>query len=73
MFERCPEAPEFSMWLQASIDVSTEFCADFPSKPFCSPVEAPGDSVGDGCLPSAAGCGDVHPAQPSSDLFTEPT
>lgn len=28
MFERCPEAPEFYAWLQASLDVSAEFCAD---------------------------------------------
>lgn len=70
MYERCSEAPEFSSWLQASIDVSTEFCADFPNA-LASPVEAPGDSVGDGCLPSAAGSGNGHPEKSNGDLFSD--
>lgn len=28
MYDRCPEAFEFDAWIQASIDVATEFCAD---------------------------------------------
>jgi hypothetical protein len=32
MHERCPEAPEFDMWLQASIDVAIEYCADFATQ-----------------------------------------
>jgi hypothetical protein len=28
MHDRCAEAHEFDSWLQASIDVATEFCAD---------------------------------------------
>ncbi|HET7831814.1 MAG TPA: hypothetical protein VFK88_02505 [Gallionella sp.] len=28
MHERCPEASEFSIWLQASIDVANEYCDD---------------------------------------------
>ena len=47
MHKRCPEAPEFHAWLMASIDVATEFCADFPSKPFCSPFKAASELPGD--------------------------
>lgn len=79
MYERCPEAPEFSSWLQASIDVATEFCADFPDAPsitpsnaLASPLEAPSLSPG-GCLPSAAGRTSEHPEHRNADLFTEPT
>jgi hypothetical protein len=28
LYERCSEAPEFSAWLEASLDVLTEYCAD---------------------------------------------
>ena len=61
MHERCAEAPEFHAWLMASIDVATEFCADFPSKPFCSPFKAASESHEDTCLPSIAGCAGEHP------------
>jgi hypothetical protein len=43
IYERCGEAFEFSAWLMASIDVSGEFCADFPdapSNPLVRPQEA---------------------------------
>jgi len=73
MFERCAEAPEFYAWLQASLDVSAEFCADiagvgndFPIKPLPS-TSVP---LGDGhMLMGAAGCADGHPEQPNGDLF----
>lgn len=32
MYERCSESLEFHSWIQASIDVSTEYCTDFTSK-----------------------------------------
>ncbi len=31
MFDRCPEAFEFDAWVQASIDVANEYCADLVS------------------------------------------
>jgi len=73
MFERCAEAPEFYAWLQASLDVSAEFCADiagvgndFPIKPLPSPSVPFGDGH---MLMGAAGCADGHPEQPNGDLF----
>lgn len=75
MHKRCPEAPEFHAWLMASIDVATEFCADFPSKPFCSPFKAASESHEDIYLPSAAGCAGEHPEREadvrSGELFSE--
>lgn len=59
MYERCGEAFEFGAWLTASVDVSGEFCADFPSKP-CSPFKAASESHEDKCLPSAAGRAGEH-------------
>lgn len=74
MHERCAEAFEFDAWLMASVDVSTEFCADFPNAP-CNatskPQEATSLSLGDGCLPSVAGSDSVHPEQPNGDLFSD--
>jgi hypothetical protein len=32
MYERCSESLEFYSWIQTSIDVSTEYCADLASK-----------------------------------------
>ena len=55
MHERCAEAFEFDAWLMASVDVATEFCADFPdasSNALASPLEASSLSPGDGCLSS---------------------
>lgn len=58
MHERCPEAFEFDAWLTASIDVSSEFCADiartshdYLDKPLPSPLEAPSLALGDSGLP----------------------
>lgn len=58
MHERCPEASEFDAWLLASIDVSSEFCADivgayhdYPDKPLSSPFDAPSLPLGDSGLP----------------------
>lgn len=82
MHERCAEAPEFSAWLMASVDVATEFCADLSgARADCQqegngvcvtkalPEQKPPIST---LQPSAAGCGNGHPEQPSGDLFTEP-
>ncbi|MDP3497943.1 MAG: hypothetical protein Q8R84_09845 [Candidatus Nitrotoga sp.] len=75
MHERCAEAPEFHAWLMASIDVATEFCADFPSKPFCSPFKAASESHEDTCLPSIAGFAGEHPEREADvrngELFSE--
>lgn len=81
-YERCGEAFEFGAWLTAGIDVSSEFCADFPSapsyalgnapsKPLSNPLEAPFLTFGDGCLPSAAGCDSEHPDSCHADLLTD--
>lgn len=32
LLERCADAGEFYSWLQASIDVATEYCADLPGE-----------------------------------------
>lgn len=68
MYERCGDAFEFGTWLMASIDVSAEFCADFPKNPsttpssvLASPSEAVSLPLGDGCVPSIAGCAGEHP------------
>ncbi|MFZ1545612.1 MAG: hypothetical protein WAT12_00690 [Candidatus Nitrotoga sp.] len=72
MYKRCPEAPEFQAWLMASIDVATEFCADFSINSAYSPLEATALSPGDGCLPtSVTGSSGVHPEQPNGDLFAD--
>jgi hypothetical protein len=50
MYERCGEAFEFGAWLMASVDVSSEFCADFidtPNIPPTTPQEASSLSMGD--------------------------
>lgn len=73
MYERCAEASGFYSWLQASIDVATEFCADFPdasSNALASPLEAPLLPLGDGCLPSTAGSAGERPEQVNADLFS---
>jgi hypothetical protein len=44
MHERCPEAPEFSSWLMASVDVATEFCADL-NDPHPNPQDKPHHSA----------------------------
>lgn len=76
MCERCPEAPEFYAWLQASIDVAGEFCSDFPDAPsitpsnaHASPLEAPGDSFDGVCQPSVAERDSAHPERGNADLF----
>ncbi len=68
MYKRCGDAFEFGAWLTASIDVSTEFCADFPdassnapSNATASPLKASLLPLGDGCLPSTAGSSGAHP------------
>lgn len=75
MYERCAEAPEFHAWLMASIDVATEFCADFTSKPFCSPIKAASESLEHECPPSAAGRTGEHPEREADvrngELFSE--
>ena len=78
MYERCPEAFEFDAWLTASIDVSGEFCADFPdasSNATASPLKASLLPLGDECLPSAAGLTGEHPEREadvrSGELFSE--
>lgn len=82
MFERCPEAPEFYAWLMASVDVATEFCADFanapsippsnaPSKPLSNLLESTSLPLGDGCTTSSAKSNSEHPAQPAGDLFAD--
>ncbi|MDP1637533.1 MAG: hypothetical protein Q8K74_05040 [Candidatus Nitrotoga sp.] len=63
MYERCGEAFEFGAWLAASIDVSGEFCADFPdepSNPLARPQETSSLPMGDRCLPNSAGCAGEH-------------
>ena len=74
MYERCAGASGFYSWLQASADVATEFCADFPdasSNAHASPLEASLLPLGDGCLPSAAGCAGERPEHGNADLFKE--
>lgn len=78
MHKRCPEAPEFYAWLTASIDVSSEFCADFPdasSNATASPLKASLLPLGDECLPSAAGCAGEHSEREADvrngELFSE--
>lgn len=64
MYERCGDAFEFGAWLTASMDVSSEFCADFPdtpSNPLASPREASSLPMGDRCPSSTAGCASEHP------------
>lgn len=51
--------------------VVDDLIGGFPSKPVCSPLEASSLLSGDGCLPSAAGCGNGHPGQPNGDLFAD--
>lgn len=51
--------------------VVDDLMCDFPSKPLFNPLEASSLLSGDGCLPSAAGCGNGHPEQPSGDLFAD--
>ena len=74
MYERCADASGFYSWLQASADVASEFCADFPDAPSnaqASPLEAPAVPLGDGCLPSAACCAGERPEHGNADLFKE--
>ena len=79
-YERCGDSLEFAAWLDASITVAGEFCADFPnassispSNTQASPLAASSSLPGDGCLPSVAGCAGEHPEQPSGDLFSDTT
>lgn len=67
MYERCADAPEFDSWLTASVDVSTEFCADIAGAPIgshakslSSPLGAASGLSSDGCLPGAVGCNSEH-------------
>ena len=46
IFERCADAPEFAAWLQASLDVATEYCADLASEFPASPVAALSERMG---------------------------
>jgi hypothetical protein len=78
MYERCPEAFEFGAWLDASVTVAGEFCADFAdalsnatSKPNFEPVGASLLPSADGCLPSAAKSNSGHPDQLREDLFSD--
>jgi hypothetical protein len=74
MYERCAEAYEFSAWLTASIDVSTEYCADIgnlPNKPPYSPMEAPELAFEGGSLPSNSKCANGLPEHHNADLFSE--
>ncbi|MFA6971448.1 MAG: hypothetical protein WC208_08625 [Gallionella sp.] len=41
IYERCANAFEFDSWLQASIDVATEYCADLTTKTHQSAVVEP--------------------------------
>lgn len=47
MYERCAGAFEFSSWLQASVDVATEYCADLTTRAHQSAedgtLQQPGD------------------------------
>lgn len=43
--------------------------ADFASKPIPSPLEATAAPLGDGCLPSIAGCNGGLPEHRNDDLF----
>ena len=69
MYERCGDAFEFGAWLTASIDVSNEFCTDFPdtsSSPHARPQETSSLHMSDRCPPSTAGSPREHPV---GDLF----
>lgn len=77
-YERCGDSLEFGAWLDASVTVATEFCADFPDAPsiatsnaLASPLEAPSLSSGEGSLPSIAGFVGERPEHGNLDLFVE--
>ena len=59
----------------ASIAVATEFCSDFPIKPFCNPFKAANESHEDTCLPSTPGRTGEHPEREADvrngELFSE--
>lgn len=70
IYERCGDAYEFDAWLAASVDVTSEFCADFidnPSNPLTRPQEAVSPTLGDKCLPSTTGRASEHP-EPASEV-----
>lgn len=80
MYERCAGALEFYAWLTASIDVSSEFCADFPdassnapgntpSNATASPLKASLLPLGDECLPNGVRSDSVHPEHGNAELF----
>lgn len=79
IYERCGDAFEFGAWLTASIDVSNEFCADFPdtssnapsnkpSNATASPLKASLLPLGDGCLPNGVRSDSV-PEHSNAELF----
>ncbi len=64
MYERCGDAFEFGAWPTASMDVSSEFCADFPDasiNPLARPQDSSSLQMGDRCMPSTAGCAEKQP------------
>lgn len=75
-FDHCPEASEFDSWLQASVDVATEFCADFPnatSNALASLQDGPLSPLGSGVSPSATKRNGEHPERCNADLFSDST
>jgi hypothetical protein len=78
IYERCGDAYEFDAWLAASIDVTSEFCADFIDTPInahITPREAFSVQTDDRCLPSTSKLGGEHP-EPASvvrngELFSD--
>lgn len=80
MYERCGDAFEFGAWLMASMDVSNEFCADFPDASSNTPSNAPSNAtasplkasllpLGNGCLPNGVRSDSVHPEHGNAELF----
>lgn len=64
MYERCSEANAFYAWLNASLDIAMEFCADFTNAQNSSIADTQEASLspGDGkCPPSTAKRAGAHP------------
>lgn len=69
IYERCANAFEFDSWLQASIDVATEYCADLTTKTHQSAVAEPLQQPGDVNIPSNVGSSGEPSERPNAELF----
>lgn len=69
MYERCAGAFEFASWLQATVDVATEYCADLTTRTHQSAPAGPLQQSGDVSIPSNAGRGSEPSERHSAELF----